>query len=159
MSEANVLEYDFRYVYPDVIAERISRQGEDGILFVGGRGADCILVRSEQTGVFLRTLAKVNLDQNSILWLSVWLRITEEVAAVVRAVWHEEEYAELSFEGHLANRLEPWGLAGEATVARVVDSGELPHCVGGLDPRFDALVTDTWEHDRTMGYYAAALGD
>lgn len=113
------------------------------------RGRERVFVLDHDRG-FVRTLLPIRLDRGS-LTLGVWLEISARQAASAIEVWELPAYLDLSFDGLLANDLEPWGLELVGTVAhaRPRSQDELPRVVGG-DEVIRDLLTRSWPREALL---------
>ncbi|GAA3117861.1 hypothetical protein GCM10017687_34300 [Streptomyces echinatus] len=94
------------------------------------------LMRVDGVGCFVRCLLPVSLTQATELVMGMWLEVDDATLRRAQDLWEDPRYADLSFQGKIANRIQPWGdeLVGAEVTARVGDAEELPYVVTGHGP-------------------------
>lgn len=112
----------------------------------------------KDVGFFLRVLLPVQLTDGFSVNFGTWLEIHSEDFRQAWQTWNFPEYADLSVQGYLANRIKPWKKAPHAMVrAEVRDMNQVPYVAASDNPVFSGIVTDTWPHAAVLKPYAKLL--
>jgi hypothetical protein len=118
----------------------------------GAVWGDDPLLAVKDVGCFIRTLLPVRLTGGFTVTYGVWLGVEASVLEKAWTIWHAPEYAQLSFEGLVANALPPWGEAtmGKLVQAAVRDVDAIPYVTASSDPLMRRLLGDEWSHDEVL---------
>ncbi|MFB6825212.1 DUF2199 domain-containing protein [Streptomyces virginiae] len=117
------------------------------------------LLRVDGVGCFIRCLLAVRLTHGTELVLGAWVQVDEDTLRRAHELWERPGYAELSFRGTFANRIQPWGddLLGAEVTAKVADPEELPCVVDIHDPAASHVLTRTWDRDHVLSRFPFPL--
>ncbi|MFJ4584721.1 DUF2199 domain-containing protein [Streptomyces echinatus] len=117
------------------------------------------LLRVDGVGCFVRCLLPVSLTQATELVMGMWLEVDDATLRRAQDLWEDPRYADLSFQGKIANRIQPWGdeLVGAEVTARVGDAEELPYVVTGHGPAAARLLAETWDRDHVLSRFPNPL--
>ena len=144
----------WRYPVPDVIAKLSERDRARRI----ETATEAVLV-ADGLGAFFRALLPIRMDTGRSATLGVWLKIGDaetfyRVMDAGRA--GGEAWASLSFEGNLANAVEPWPEVYRAAATAAVPAQEtlpggaadeslaVPRIVRSDHPQLSRLLTEQW---------------
>lgn len=109
-----------------------------------------VMIDTKDHGSFLRALLQVRLTGDHTITYGVWVRVDYDDLGRAASVWTEPEYADLQMEGHLANAIEPWGLADAPVVVGVLDTEHTPYVVDSPDEHMRAVLDLEWEHQQVL---------
>lgn len=117
------------------------------------------LLRVDGVGSFIRCLLTVRLTHDTELVLGAWVEVDDATLRRAHDLWEQPGYAELSFRGTFANRIQPWGddLLGAEVVAEVTDPEQLPCVVDVRHPVAARVLTDVWDRDRVLSRFPQPL--
>ena len=78
----------------------------------------------------------------------VWVGVTPDVLRTAWEQWNQLQYAELTFDGLLANALPPWGdqVFGKPVHAIVHEVENLPWIIESSDPSLSRVLNRRWPH-------------
>ncbi len=150
----------WRYPVPDVVAELSEPEASRRI----GTFTEAVLV-ADGLGSFFRALLPVRMDTGRTAVLGIWLKISDaetfyRVMDAGRA--GGQAWASLSFEGKVANAVEPWpAVYGARATAAVPDPRSLPdggddadlavpRIVGTDHPLLSRVLTEQWPQERFL---------
>lgn len=145
------VDLDIRSLLPDPIAalpdeERAGAWGDRNLQLLDGVGA------------FVRCLMPVRLTGGDRVMYSVWLSVRPEVLQHAHDVWDTPAYADLLFDGAVANVIQPWpGLYGVAAAAKVRHAGQLPFLFARDGGLLGAVLSQEWDRDDVLSRVAHAL--
>ena len=142
--------FSITFGMPDVIfeirEELLDTWGDDPFLAI------------KDVGFFLRVLLPVKLTDGFAVNFGTWLEIHSEDFRRAWQTWNFPEYADLSFEGYVANRIKPWKQFPVKLVrAEVRDVDQVPFLTSAEEPIIAKVLGDTWPHAKVLKPYARML--
>lgn len=142
--------FSITFAQPDVVfdveEELLDTWGEDPFLAI------------KNVGFFLRVILPVKLTDGFAVNFGTWLEVYSEDFKQAWQVWNFPEYAELSVEGYLANKINPWPEVPHALVrATVRDLDQVPFVTSSENEVFARIIGETWPHAEVLTPYADLL--
>lgn len=142
--------FSITYDMPDVTFEieppLLDTWGEDPFLAI------------KNVGFFVRVLLPVQLTDGFSVAIGTWLEVDDEDFRKAWQTWNFPEYAELTVEGYVANKIAPWGAFPHALVrATVKDLDQVPHLTSSDDPKISKILGETWPHPEVLTPYEDLL--
>ncbi len=112
----------------------------------------------KNVGFFVRVLLPVQLTDGFSVAIGTWLEIDADDFRKAWQTWNFPEYADLSFEGYVANAVAPWGAFPHALVRALVrDADQVPFLASSDDPTITRILGETWPHSEVLAPYADLL--
>jgi hypothetical protein len=140
------ITFDVPDVYLEIHPELLATWGDDPFLAI------------KDTGFYLRVLLPVKLNDGFAVDFGTWLKVDPEVFRQAWRTWNFPEYKDLTFDGLLANRIEPWKPTLRTRVtARVRDVDQVPYIVESTDLLGKRIVADIWPHAEVLAPYKDLL--
>jgi hypothetical protein len=142
--------FSITFGMPDVIfdirEELLQTWGDDPFLTI------------KDIGFFVRVLLPVKLTDGFSVNFGTWLEIHAEDFRKAWRTWNFPEYADLEFEGYVANDIEPWKRFPHALVkATVRDMEQVPYLTSSQNEVVAKVLADTWPHADVLTPYAELL--
>jgi hypothetical protein len=111
-----------------------------------------VLLAVRDVGSFIRVLLPVQLAGGYTITFGTWVGVRPETLRHAYKVWWKPQYANLEFDGFLANRLPPWGSSvfGKEAHAAVDDPSQAPRIVRSADSVLSAVLADEWNHETVL---------
>jgi hypothetical protein len=75
---------------------------------------------------FVRALLPVKLEGGHEFRFGAWIAIRPDDLQHAYRVWNAPEYSDLKLAGHLANKVQPWGLLGAPVNLTVLNPAIYP---------------------------------
>ncbi|SMC73664.1 DUF2199 domain-containing protein [Kibdelosporangium aridum] len=143
-------QIDFGFDLPDVAYDKSDTEVEK---------VNLRLVRVDGEGGFVRCVMPVALTDDLRLVLGVWVRVSDADFEHVVSVWSEQAYQDLVVQGTLANMIRPWGheIYEAPLTAAVHEADKIPVVDASEHPVLHRVLTETWERDHVLSYFADAL--
>jgi hypothetical protein len=133
---------DVRFSWPDpVLDSGVDLDG--GEVWMAGpavQESDLLAVRS--VGCFVRALLPVALEHGQIVTFGVWVGVSPEDFQRAVDGWHTLDYAQMRFDGLLANRIPPWDVIGSPIRIEVIDPSRRPWSTSSPDPTLGRLLSE-----------------
>jgi len=134
---------DVIFEIPDVLLET---WGDDPFLAI------------KDIGFFVRVILPVKLTDGFAVNFGTWLEINAEDFRKAWQMWNFPEYADLEFQGYVANEIEPWKPFPHALVkATVREMEQVPYLTGAENAAFVKLLGETWPHADVLKHYTELL--
>ena len=142
--------FSITFGLPDVIFEipdtLLQTWGDDPFLAI------------KDIGFFVRVILPVKLTDGFAVNFGTWLEINAEDFRKAWQMWNFPEYADLEFQGYVANEIEPWKPFPHALVkATVREMEQVPYLTGAENAAFVKLLGETWPHADVLKHYTELL--
>jgi hypothetical protein len=142
--------FSITFGLPDVIfeirEELLETWGDDPFLAI------------KSIGFFVRVILPVKLTDGFSVNFGTWLEIHAEDFRNAWQTWNFPEYADLEFQGYVANRIEPWKPFPHALVkAKVRELEQVPYLTASENEVFAKVLSETWPHSDVLTPYAELL--
>jgi hypothetical protein len=141
----------FRFTLPDPVLDTSDREAAAGTWMSSDDPRSSVMMQVPGIGSFVRALLPVSLTGGFAVTFGVWLAVHPQELQRIFSVWWEPEYAQLSFDGRLANAIPPWGLLAAPATAVVRDAEETPYCAASENRELARVLTEQWPHDVVLG--------
>lgn len=115
-----------------------------------------VFLEEPTLGCFVRSTLRLPLTEDSSLTYGLWVRVSMADAQRIGRVWRTEEYAELRFDGWLANKLDPFDHLDAPVHVEVEAANELPHVVSSDSVPLQALLNTASERNAVLDAVAAS---
>lgn len=127
---------------------RVESNGKDFLQLDGGR-------------FFLRALLPVQLASGHEYHFGVWTEVDKKTSQRAWDAWDEPDYRDLSFSGHLANSVPPWGdVVLDADVDLTVRNRDnLPYVTSSASPVVSRMLSEPWPDAECIEVIGPVWGD
>ena len=139
-----------RFRLPDPVAATVDKEHAHGVWITEPDPNRAVMMQVPKLGAFVRCLLPVRLTDGFTVTFGLWLAVHPDDLQRAARAWFDPAYAELAFEGRLANAIPPWGLLAAQAQARVVDPDATPYVVASDDPALSQVLTTEWPHDDVL---------
>jgi hypothetical protein len=146
-----------RFTLPDPVRDTVRREYTEGTWMSHIDAKTSVMMQVPGIGAFVRARLPVRLDGGGTVTYGVWLAVHPDNLQEIAAVWDTPAYANLEFDGILANPLPPWGLLAEPVHAAVRDRRHPPYCESSEHELFSRVLTESWQADAVLEPIDAAL--
>lgn len=138
-----------RFRLPDPLVGAFDPQSP-GVWMSGRDPLRADMMQHSEAGPFIRALLPVALTGGFTVTFGVWVGVHPDDLQRAFSVWHEPEYAELTFDGFLANRVGPWDVLGAPVHLVVRSPDQIPVCGSSEDRVLRRILADTWPHEDVL---------
>ena len=140
------ITFELPDVYFDVHEALLDTWGDDPFLAI------------KNVGFFVRVILPVKLSDGFAINFGTWLECDADDFRNAWKTWNFPEYADLAFEGYIANKIEPWKAFPHALVkATVRDMAQVPYLTSSEDETMTGILAETWPHAQVLTPYSDLL--
>jgi hypothetical protein len=139
-----------RFRLPDPVLASPAQEKTPGAWLSHDGPESSVMMQIPSTGAFVRALLPVSLTGGHTVTFGVWVGIDPRELQRVFAVWWTPKYPGLRLDGHLANRIQPWGLLAAPVSLAVRDPEHTPYCSSSPDPLLSRVLTGQWPHEEIL---------
>jgi hypothetical protein len=139
-----------RFTLPDPVLSHGIDVGSETFWMDGPEPARSDFIAVDGLGSFARALLPVRLTGGHTVTFGVWLGLSPEEMERAIDGWHSPEYADLRFEGRLANAIPPWDVLRAPVSVEVRDPAQVPYCSSSTDAALAMVLDDIWDHELVL---------